>query len=230
MAQYNLGYSSSTTQAEAWANLKTALNNYSSKLTLTYDDETYIAKAEFKEMSYYITFKVYPNSSRLYIEISLYNSEDIQIAQYSNNAYSGYLYLNVLEAQGDSLIFGATSTEGDNTAGLAFIDADTPCMMVTKGASSYIATIAIDDHTFEIQTSSVTPYFSSESALQMVKVYDSVGNSFIEDLYYTVINKRATKNYDLILASVGQRKFYLFLCAQNSSTKRWFAVECTDKF
>lgn len=230
MAQYNLGYSSSTTQAEAWANLKSALNNYSSKLTLTYDDETYIAKAEFKEMSFYVTFKVYPNSSRLYIDITLYNSEDTQIAQYQNNAYSSNLYLNVLEAQGDSLIFGTSSTEGDNTASAIFVDADTPCMMVTKQGSSYIATIAVDDHSFDIQTAGLTPYFSSESALQMVKVYDSVATSFIEDLYYTVINKKATKNYDLILATVGQRKFYLFLCAQNSSNNRWLAVECTDKF
>ena len=230
MAQYNLGYSSSTTQAEAWANLKTALNNYSSKLTLSYDEETYIAKAEFKEMSFYVTFKVYPNSSRLYIDINLYNSEDTQIAHHQNNAYSSNLYLNVLEAQGDSLIFGTTSVEGDNTASAVFVDADTPCMMVTKDTSSYIATIAVDEHSFDIQTASLTPYFSSESALQMVKVYDSVANSFIEDLYYTVVSKRATKNYDLILASVGQRKFYLFLCAQNSSSNRWLAVECTDKF
>ena len=227
MIQYNLGYST-ISQADAWANLKTALNHYSSKLTLTYDDETYIAKAEFKEMSYYITFKVYPSSNRLYIEITLYDSEDTQVAQYVNNAYNSNLYLDVYEAQGDSLLFGTTSAEGDNTASAVFLDADTPCMMVTKGSSSYYVTVAIDDHTFDIQTGSMMPYYTSESALQMVKAYDSTATAFVEDLYYTVVNKKAIKNYDLIIASVG--KFYLFLCAQNSSSNRWLAVECTDKF
>lgn len=227
MAQYNLGYSSSTTQAEAWANLKTALNNYSSRLTLTYDEETYIAKAEFKEMSYYVTFRVYPDGNRLYIQITLYDSEDAQITQYQSNAYLEHLYLDVFEAQGDSLIFGVTTTQGDNVSTIAFVDADIPCIVI--GYSNY-AYIAINNHVAQTQVAGVSQYVYSESAIQMVKVYDSTENAFIDDLYESIIAKNVVKNFDIILASIGQRKFYLFLPVQKSGSNRWLAIECTDKF
>ncbi|HCJ37825.1 MAG TPA: hypothetical protein DHV37_05810 [Erysipelotrichaceae bacterium] len=228
MAQYNLGYSAAS-QADAWTNLKTALNNYSSKLTLTYDEETYIAKAEFKDMSYYVTFRCYPSNDRLYIEITLYDSEDTQIAQFTSSAYVSTLYLDVFEAQGDSLIFGTTDVEGQNMCCFAFIDADTPCI-VANNNNDYVLKIAIDDHVCEQTVGDGALYAITDSAIQLVKVYDSVGTAFIEDLYISVVAKAVSKNYDITLATIGERKFYLFYPTHMANPNRWLAVECTDKF
>ena len=229
MAQYILGTGTST-QADAWASLKSALNNYTTQLTLTYDDETYIAKAEFKDMDYYLTFKAYPNSNRLYIEITLYDSEDTQIIQYQANAYSvSVLYLNVFEAQGDSLIFGTIDTQGTNTAAVALIDDTTP-IMVVAGTSSQSCKVAIDDHAFDLQLGGVAPYGASDSVIQMVKLYDTITAEFIDGLYETIISKNPSKNYDIMLTTIGQRKFYVFIPAQKSTSNRLLAIECTDKY
>lgn len=228
MVQYNLGYSTSS-NIEAWNNLKTALNNYSSKLTLTYDEESYTAKAEFKNMSYYVTFRAYSGNSRLNIEVILYNSEDTQIVTFSTNAYVSILYMDVFEAQGDSLIFGFTTVEGEEVCQMAFIDADTPCI-VANNNNSYTMKIAISDHVCDVTIGGVQNYITTDSAIQLTKVYDSVAPAFIEDLYISIISKNVIKNFDIILATIGQRKFYLFYPTQKSSTNRWLAVECTDKF